>query len=116
MDMDIYTEMGTKRLRDVKSQPGNQQEEKRLRRDGPVQVSTVDKREPSRNFLEVMMRERLDRKPNFTAAMKVEEQPVRTPVTKSAEVGEETGEHPETPHPKMEKRYGCAEQKAFTPR
>ena len=80
---------GTKRIRDQDLH----QETKRQRREDPVLVYTVERREPPRNFLEVALRQKLEGKPNFTsenlpgnAGNKLEkdvQQPLtRTPVRK----------------------------------
>ena len=53
---------GTKRIRDEDLH----QETKRQRREDPVLVHTVERREPPRNFLEVALRQKLEGKPNFT--------------------------------------------------
>ena len=56
-------ETGTKRIRDE----ALQQETKRLRREDPIQIPTVERREPPRNFLDVALRQKLEGDPNFTA-------------------------------------------------
>ena len=82
-------ETGTKRIRNEFLQ----QETKRLRREDPIQVPRVERREPPRNFLDVALRQKLEGKPNFTAgnspengvekAEKDTQQPqTRTPVRK----------------------------------
>ena len=83
-------EAGIKRLRDNLPQEGEPQMEKKPRKEEPIQIHTAKKREPPRNFLEVMVRTKLEREPKFTVETREQDKtPVRTPVRKRIQRFEE---------------------------
>ena len=116
----LGTDAGTKRIRDE----GLHQETKRQRTQDPVQVHTVERREPPRNFLEVALRQKLEDKPNFmpgnspgNGGKRPEKDTMtRTPVRKKGpKIRGGDKMPPGNTWQETNERYGGAEHRALTP-
>ena len=85
--------------------------EKRPRKEEPALVHTVSRREPPRNFLEVLMRTRLEVEPKFIMEKGKNSTPARTPIKKRVQKMEEKIEKQTVRTPKWKRGLGVQGKK-----